>query len=350
MSAPQTPAQPEWLAAGGPAGDIVLSSRVRLARNLAGFPFPNKAGPEDRRQILALFEHQVTHGGLAPCLRWVDLSLTPALGRGALAERQLMSRQHAKGDSPRALAYSAPDERLSVMVLEEDHLRLQVMRRGLALAEARAQVNEADDRIEAVLDYAFHPRFGYLTACPTNVGTGIRVSVMLHLPGLKLTGEIDKVRRAAKSMNLAVRGFYGEGSEPQGDFCQLSNQTTLGRSEEDILNDFEGHVLPQVIEYERLARRTLVEKRRVILEDRVFRAYSTLRSARLLKTEEALELLSLTRLGVLTGLLSCVELSTVQQLVLLVQPAHLQQALGIELDQSARRIERATLVRRTLGA
>ncbi|MBL8745678.1 MAG: protein arginine kinase [Phycisphaerae bacterium] len=339
----------EWLRPDSPEGDVVLSSRIRLARNFAGFPFVGRAKREDRRQILQIARRDIMQGGLAAEVMWVDLNEVSPLERSVLVERHLISKQHAKGDEPRAVAISTPDERLSIMVNEEDHLRIQVIRGGLDLSGAFKQIDEIDDKIEAMSDYAFSTRFGYLTACPTNVGTGIRVSVMLHLPGLKLSGELEKVKRAASGMSLAVRGFYGEGSEAVGDFFQLSNQTTLGKSERDLLIEFEQQIVPKVVEYERLARRSLVEKRRVILEDRVQRALGTLRHARLLKSEEALEMLSFLRLGITLGIVEGVELSTVNNLILLTQPAHLQRLAKHDMEQSERRIERATVVRKYLG-
>lgn len=340
----------EWLRGEGRDVDVVMSSRVRLARNFAGFPFMSKARRDDRRQILSIAEHDIMKGGFARQMMWVDLCEVSALERGVLVERHLISKQHAKGDEPRAVAVSSPDERLAIMVNEEDHLRLQAIRSGLGLSEAFEQLDQIDDKIESQTDYAYHPRFGYLTACPTNVGTGIRVSVMVHLPGLKLTGELEKVRRAAKAMNLAVRGFYGEGSDAAGDFFQISNQTTLGKTERDILVEFEHNIIPKVIEYERMARRSMLEKRRPVLEDRVYRSLGVLRSARMLKSEEALELLSYVRLGVVSGLVPEVTPATVNQLILFTQPAHLQRLLKQDLDQAQRRIERATYVRQMLGA
>jgi len=339
----------EWLA-DGPEHDVVLSSRVRFARNFAGFPFVSRAQRPERLQILELARERIHAAGLAQSIMWVDLAELPQLERAVLVERHLISKQHAKGEEPRAVAISNPDERLSIMINEEDHLRIQVLRSGLALTAAFNQINDADDRIESHIDYAYSPRFGYLTACPTNVGTGVRVSVMLHLPGLKLTGEIDKVRRAAKGMSLAVRGFYGEGSEAIGDFYQLSNQTTLGKTEEAILHEFEHSIVPRVVEYERLARRSLLEKRRPFFEDQVFRALGTLRHARLLKSDEATALLGLVRLGIGTGVIEGVEMRTINQLLLLSQPAHLQKVGRREFDQAARRIERARLIRSRLGA
>jgi protein arginine kinase len=355
----------------GPACDVVLSSRVRLARNFAGYKFVWRCNREDRAQIVrAAREHVLggTVGRIAsaaagvsaattasdkspqPGLMWIDLNEAPELERSVLVERHLISQQHAKGSEPRAVAISVPDERLSIMVNEEDHLRLQVIRAGLSLAEAFEQTSAVDDAIEARTDFAYSSRFGYLTACPTNVGTGIRVSVMLHLPALKLTGEIEKVKRAASAMNLAIRGFYGEGSEAFGDLFQVSNQTTLGKCEKDILAEFERDVIPKVIEYERTARRTLLEKRRLILEDQLFRAEAVLRAARLMKSDEAMQALSMIRLGVCMGLFPKVTLSAVHEMMLLTQPAHLQRVVGRALDQAERRIERARLLRERLGA
>lgn len=348
-----------WREPTGEAGDVVLSSRVRLARNLAGFNFLSSASRDDRRQILSIAHTRLSGSRIAPpaavgqasvaaSLRWVSLAQTPELDRRLLVERRLISKQHAKGDEPRAVLISEPDERLAIMVNEEDHLRIQVMRSGMDLEDAYTQIQAVDDRIEAQVEYAFCPRFGYLTACPTNVGTGIRVSAMLHLPALKHIGEIDKVRRAAKSLNLAVRGYYGEGSEAIGDIYQLSNQTTLGKTERDILTGFATDVMPKVIEYERHARRRLLENRRRVTEDRVHRALGTLGHARLLNADEAIKLLSQVRLGVALGMIAQPDMATISELMLLTQPAHLQRAIGMDLNQAQRRHARATLVRERL--
>ncbi len=334
----------------GRDGDVVLSSRVRLARNLAGFNFLARATRDERRQILTHVRDRLAADGAPVTLRWVALGDAAPLERLILVERRLISKQHARGDEPRAVLISQPDEQLSIMVNEEDHLRIQVMRPGMDLRDAFDRINDADDRVESVLEYAWCPRFGYLTACPTNVGTGARVSVMLHLPALKLINEIEKVRRAAKAMNLAVRGFYGEGTEAIGDIYQVSNQTTLGRSEEDILTAFADDIMPKVVEYERHARRRLIENRRPIVEDRVNRALGTLLHARLLNSDEAVKLLSLVRLGVTLGMVDRISLGAVDSLTLLTQPAHLQRTIGADLTQSQRRLARASLVRERLAA
>ncbi|MEQ8844048.1 MAG: protein arginine kinase [Phycisphaerales bacterium] len=348
MGGIQPGAGAEWLNGEGYCNDVVLSSRVRLARNFAGYPFVNSAASEDLTQIIRVAERHILSAQLAPQMLWVDLLDLPEVERLLLVERHLISTQHARGECPRALAVSSPDERLAIMINEEDHLRIQFIRSGLSLTDAYERINDVDDRIESHVDFAFSSRFGYLTACPTNVGTGIRVSVMVHLPALKLTGELEKVRRAAKAMNLAIRGFYGEGSEAAGDFFQISNQTTLGKTESQIVTEFERHI-PKFIEYERIARRKLTAKRSVMLEDKVFRAYGTLRHARLLRSEEALELLSYVRLGISMELIDDIDAETVNRLVLLTQPAHLQKVMREELTQARRRVERASLVRRHLN-
>jgi protein arginine kinase len=337
----------EWLSGAGPEADVVISTRVRLARNFAGHLFVASTTREQKVQIIET-ARACLGPAVDPSLRWLDLNALTPLDRLLLVERHLISAQHAKGNDPRGLALTVPDERLAVMVNEEDHLRMQVIRSGLAATQAYQQIERVDDAIERLVDYAYHPRFGYLTACPTNCGTGIRVSVMLHLPALRHTGEIEKVKRAAAAMSLAVRGYYGEGSQAVGDFFQISNQTTLGKSEVELLHDFEGTIIPRVVEYERAARRELYERRTAFFEDLVHRSYGVLRHARMLKAEEAMELLSSLRLGLVSGLLGRLDLAVVNQLVLLSQPAHLQLHAGRELDQAARRIERATMVRHIL--
>lgn len=351
---------PEWLKGEGEAADVVLSSRVRLARNLAGVVFVPKSTKRDRQRSLEMCRDRILTCGIADRVAWEDLHEAPSLKRALLVERHLISKQLSRGkqgpmglaDDPRGVAYSLPDERLAIMVNEEDHLRIQGIRSGLAMQAAWREVDAADDRIEAGLDYAFSPRFGYLTACPTNVGTGVRMSAMLHLPALRLTGDIEKVKRAANDMNLAVRGFYGEGSEAVGDLYQISNQTTFGKTEASILQGLEAEILPRVIEYERMARRELLAKRRVPLEDQTWRAWGTLTNARLLTTEEAMQNLSMVRLGVLAGVLpsrdQAADLRTINLLWLLVQPAHLQRVAGREMDQEQRRVARASLLRQRL--
>ena len=339
----------EWLRGAGPMHDVVISSRIRLARNIAGMPFLNRCGDDVRREIEQRLREQTLQAGIAPEMLYVDVAAASELDRLLLVERHLMSRQHAEGKHPRGLAISG-DETVAVMINEEDHLRVQVIRSGLQLEEAYEDIDRIDDLIEQRVDYAFHERYGYLTACPTNVGTGLRVSVMLHLPALKMTGEIEKAFRAGRDMHLAIRGLYGEGTEAQGDFFQISNQTTLGRVERQIVQEFATQMVPQFIDYERRAREGLMRRRPLAVDDKVYRALSLLRAARLLSSEETMYLLSLVRLGINLGRITDVDIKTVNELFVMTQPAHLQRVLNRTMEGEQRGAARAELVRRRLGA
>lgn len=338
----------EWLRGTGPQGEIVISSRVRLARNLAGFPFVSKANDPEKSEILERCRAEIMGGGLGDSVLWVDLTDCTKLDSQLLVERHLISRNHANADSPRAVAVDS-DETFAVMINEEDHMRIQVMRSGMQLKECWQQIDQIDDRLEEKIDYAYSRKFGYLTACPTNVGTGIRVSVMLHLPALRLTGEIEKVRRAAKSMHLAVRGMFGEGSDAHGDLFQISNQTTLGRSEQEILAEFEHTVVPQIIAYEQQARQALRTQRPALLEDKVWRAWALLTHARVIDTDEVLQLLSHLRLGINVGIIDKIDIRAMNELFILTQPAHLQKLTGSKMDVPTRREARASLIRQRLA-
>jgi protein arginine kinase len=338
----------EWLRGSGPMSEIVISSRIRLARNVAGYPFLSKCSRAQRTAIENRARETILGAQIAPQTLYVDLDAAPDVDRQLLVERHLISKPHAAAEGARGVAVGE-NETISIMVNEEDHLRVQVLRSGLQLEEAWEQINGIDDKLESKLDFSFHPRFGYLTACPTNVGTGIRVSVMLHLPALKLTGEIEKVFRAAKDMRLAVRGLYGEGTEATGDFYQISNQTTLGKTEDEIISDFKHLVIPKIIDYEHHARRTLVNDRTVALDDKVCRALGILRTARLMASEETLFLLSHLRMGINLGRIKDIDLRTINELFLLTQPAHLQKLQGRKLEGDVRRAARADYIRSRLN-
>ncbi|HLL87848.1 MAG TPA: protein arginine kinase [Tepidisphaeraceae bacterium] len=338
----------EWLRGNGPMSEIVISSRIRLARNVSGYPFLSKCTRTQRQGLENRVRETILAAQISPQTLYVDLEQAPQIDRDLLVERHLISKPHASAEGARGVAV-AENESISIMVNEEDHLRIQVLRSGLQLEEAWEQITKIDDGLEKKLDFGFHPRFGYLTACPTNVGTGIRVSVMLHLPALKLTGEIEKVFRAAKDMRLAVRGLYGEGTEATGDFYQISNQTTLGKAEDEIISDFKHLVIPKIIDYEHHARRALLNDKTVALDDKVFRALGILRSARLMASEETLFLLSHLRMGVNLGRVKDVDVKTLNELFLLTQPAHLQKLQGRKLEGDVRRAARADFIRSRLG-
>lgn len=337
----------EWLRGSGPESDIVISSRVRLARNLAEFPFISRATPADRVQIEGALRDAVLQLESPASLEYVNVNDLRGLDRQFLVERQLISREHAESEGARGVAIDE-NEQVSLMVNEEDHLRIQVMHSGLSLHEAWRQIDQLDTDLGAQVTFAFHSRMGFLTACPTNVGTGVRVSVMLHLPALVITRQIDKVFRSLQKLGLAVRGLYGEGSQAMGDFYQISNQITLGRSELDLVNQV-SDIVPRLIEYERKAREFLVKESRETLHDRVSRAYGILRNAQTISSEETMHLLSSVRMGVNLGLVHDVDIPTLNDLFIHTQPAHLQKLRGAELDSADRNIERARYLRSHLN-
>jgi protein arginine kinase len=336
----------EWLRGTGPESDIVISSRIRLARNIAAFPFTNRANAYQKAEIEALLKDRVARLELDPRLEYINVPNLSPLDRQFLVERQLISRELAAAEGPRGVAL-APRETVSLMINEEDHLRMQVMRSGFALDEAWQDMDRVDDLVEARLSYAFSEEFGYLTACPTNVGSGLRASVMLHLPALVWSKQIEKVFRALQKINLAVRGLYGEGSRASGDFYQISNQVTLGKAETQILSEIR-EVIPQIITYERQARNAMLKESRQAIQDRISRAYGTLCSATMMTSEETMDLLSSVRLGVNMGLLDDVRIGTVNELFIHTQPAHLQKLMGALLDGEERNAARARYLRTRL--
>lgn len=342
----------EWLKGTGPESDIVISSRIRLARNLADFPFISRTTLADRVEIEKTlhtrFDSLTEAGKIPGDTLYIDVGGIEEVDRQFLVERQLISREHAEGSGARAAVVDHA-ESFSVMINEEDHLRFQVMKSGLDLQSAWKQIDELDDLIEEQITYAFSDKLGFLTACPTNVGTGLRVSVMLHLPALVITRQIEKVFKSLQKINLAVRGLYGEGSQAMGDFYQISNQITLGMTEEELAKKV-SDVVPVLIDYERQAREFLVRESHETLHDRVSRAYGILRTAQTITSEETMHLLSSVRMGINLGLIGELEIPEINKLFIHTQPAHLQKLSGIELDKSDRNIERATYLRRHLNA
>jgi len=338
----------EWLRGAGPMHDVVISSRIRLARNIIGMPFLSKCTDQQKHELERRIREKIFSLPLNSELFYVDLKAAGETDRQLLVERHLISRQHAGAAHARGVAVNK-QETLAIMVNEEDHLRIQVFRSGLQMQDLFEQINQVDDALEESLGFAFHNRYGYLTACPTNVGTALRISVMLHLPALKMTGEIDKVFRAARDMHLAVRGLYGEGTEAGGDFFQFSNQTTLGKSEHQILREFLDEAVPQFLDYERRARQGLLKNRPIELDDKIFRAVAILKSARTISSEETIYLLSLLRLGIHLGRTEGISTETINELFLLTQPAHLQRILQREMDPAQRGQARANYIRNRLA-
>ena len=337
----------EWLRGTGPEADIVISSRIRLARNLAELPFISRATPADRVQIERLLRESILAANASSDLLYVAVDELEGVDRQFLVERHLISREHAEGQGRRAVAIDKA-EKFSLMINEEDHLRIQALQSGFDVQGVWNQINAIDDLIEQKVTYAFHDRLGYLTACPTNVGTGMRVSVMLHLPALVITRQIEKVFRSLQKISLAVRGLYGEGSQAMGDFYQISNQITLGRSEEDLVQQVTD-IVPVIIDYERQARQFLIKESHENLHDRVSRAYGILRTAQTISSEETMHLLSSVRMGVNLGLIPELRIADINELFIHTQPAHLQKLTGGELGSADRNIERARYLRQYLN-
>jgi len=336
-----------WLAASGPESDVVVSTRIRLARNVVGYPFMSQASEEIRRSLVEAIGRAIPATPQTSDFLFIDVGELDALDAQLLVERQLISRELSVSEGPRGV-FIGRDEQISIMVNEEDHVRMQILNSGLALQESWETINSLDDALEEQISFAFDDSLGYLTACPTNVGTGIRVSVMLHLPALRITREIQKVHQAAQKINLAVRGLYGEGSQAMGDFYQISNQVTLGCSEEELLDNL-ADVLPNILSWERRVRDLLCRDNKSQLEDQISRAMGILTSARSISSEETMHLLSSVRLGVNLGLVSTVDIAKVNELFIHTQPSHLQKISGGPLKTTERNEARARHLRDNLS-
>jgi protein arginine kinase len=338
----------DWLKGEGPHHDIVVSSRVRLARNLAGAPFPGWAKKAERAAVLDRIRPKVEAlPEMADAYSLACQDLT-ALEKQVLVERHLISREHAAKGVGSAVVMNRRQS-LSIMINEEDHLRMQAIRSGLQLKAAFRAVNKVDTELEGALDFAFDPELGYLTACPSNVGTGMRVSAMLHVPSLVLSEQINQVIQAVNKIGLAVRGLYGEGTEALGNLFQISNQTTLGEAEEEIVDRLQKVIL-QVIEHEQNARQTLLQKRSNTLLDHVGRSYGILKHAHSMHSKEALNLLSLAKLGCDLGFYPEAQRHAVDELFMETQPAHLQKGSQQKLAAEERDALRATIIRQKLAA
>lgn len=337
----------EWISGRGALSDVVLSTRVRLARNRGDLPFPMKASDEQKREVLEDFRGLALHiPDLDPHL-FLVVDEMDAIDREFMFERHLVSRDLIQPGSGKA-ALVTLNERVSIMINEEDHFRLQVLLPGFELKSAWQHMNRLDEGVGHRMRYAFSPRLGFLTACPTNVGTGLRASVMLHLPALVLAKQISQVLQATLKLGLTFRGLYGEGSDVIGHIFQVSNQITLGFQEEDIVDNLE-KVISQIIDHERNARKYLLKNELGKIEDMVWRAFGLLSFGRNFESKEALELLSMLRMGVNLGLIDAVPLSAVNELLVLIQPAHLQLLAGGPLAEKSRDEFRAQVIRERLA-
>ncbi len=327
-----------WLLESGPESDTVVSCRVRLARNVEGYPFVVRLEPDGAQELCTRLRGLLEESDIDGEPVWVGMEEASPVLRLLLRERHLVSRDLAPTDPRlssrpgRAVAFSTT-ESVSVMINEEDHLRLQSLSSGLSLRSAWERLQRVDQAIEEVVPFAHSPELGYLTGCPTNVGTGLRASVMLHLPALGLVRkELEKVFTAAQRTGLAVRGMYGEGSRAAGDFYQISNQVTLGRTESELIGDLE-NLVPSIVTFERRVRAVLYEEQGSALEDRVNRSFGMLRTARSLPTEVALMHLSNVRLGACLGILSGVRPNDLNQVAVQIQKAHVHTLAGGEVSE-----------------
>ncbi len=337
----------EWLKGTGPNAEIILSTRIRLARNIEKKPFSNWATKAQAAEIfeeaiLGLNDVKTLKTGMALALKDV-----PSVDRQFLVERHLMSKEQASRPENKGLALSK-DEVCSVMVNEEDHLRAQILGSGFNLRKCWEMADKLDDQISEKITYAFSLELGYLTACPTNTGTAMRASVMAHLPALVMTKRIGKLLEAITKFGLTTRGLYGEGTEASGNIFQVSNSVTLGQSEDDTVEYLERFV-KQLIGHEENARRTLLTQQRAELEDRVWRAYGVLRAAHIITSNETIDLLSTVRLGVDLGIIKEIDRRAVNELFIATQPAHLQKMEGKELTPPERDVKRAAIIRTRLG-
>ena len=331
-----------------PFGDVVLSSRARLARNLEGFPFVNRSTDSDCNEVASLVRRICDDDQSSASLEWVNMDDLDSITNELFVERHLTSSHLAHADHPRAIAIG-PELARSVMVNEEDHIRIQSLKPGLQIKDVLQDVLDLDICIERVVAYAFDKQLGYLTACPSNVGTGARFSVMLHLPGLRIIKDLQRVRHACEGMSIAIRGFRGEGSDVVADLYQVSNQVTLGYTEEQLSKILAEEFLPPVIEWERKARMTIVETKSSFLDDQTYRSLGLLQNARLLNLEEAMQCLGNIRLGICLDRVENIEINTINQLLIEIHPAHLRWKYGKDIDDTALPEYRSKLIREKLS-
>ncbi len=330
--------------------EIAISSRVRLARNIDCIPFPTRMEPGQGEAIIDRVWDSISQGSeaLSENLVLMKIGKLDPIDRQILVEKHLISPELGESKRESAVILSR-DEKISIMVNEEDHLRIQCIFPGMMLDEAWKLCNRLDLLLEEKIDFAFDKNLGYLTCCPTNVGTGIRASVMLHLPALGMTGYIKGILEACGKIGIAVRGIYGENSEASGNMFQISNQVTLGQTEEEIVANVM-NVAAQIIEQEKVLRGELYDQNPYRFEDRLYRSLGLLSHARIMTAEESQKLLSDVRLGVDMGIIGGINIEILNEIMLVTQPAYIQRLAGRTLSPDERDIRRAELIRSSLGA
>lgn len=333
----------EWLKGAGPNSDVVISSRIRLARNLEKVAFPHWANKKQSQQTQEQIKEAISKVDYLKKTTVFALADLDNIDKQFLIERHLMSYEHGQKSDNKAVIIDE-EEIVSIMLNEEDHIRMQVMQSGLNLFQAWNIIGRIDDCLAENLPFAFLKDLGYLTACPTNTGTGMRGSVMLHLPALVMTRQINRVLAAIAKLSFTTRGLYGEGTQASGNFFQISNQVSLGHSEEEILESLNG-LIRQIIEQEKQTRDATFSKNKAMLEDRISRSFALLKGAHIISSQETIELLSMVRLGCDLGIIENVDRSTINELFIIIQPAHLQKIENKRLSSQERDAKRAQIIR-----
>lgn len=330
-----------WYLQRGKDSDIVMSSRVRLARNLEDYPFPTKFSKEQANKVLEKLKDITPSIGYG--LKFINLNDIDDINRLSLVEKHVISPELAVNKNKIGAILINDEENICMMINEEDHIRLQIFSSGLDLENLKNLIIEIDEKLDCMLNYGVHEKYGYLTACPTNVGTAMRASVMVHLPALTMTGNINKILNIVNGFGMNIRGIYGEGTQSQGDIYQISNNQTLGLTENDIIRNL-NTITEKVIQQERMARKYLA-KNSIDLEDKVYRAYGTLAYATKLSSDECKKLLSYVKLGTDLGIIKELNDSKVAKLYLYNGPANLQKYVGKTLEGYERDIKRPEVIK-----
>lgn len=342
-------AKSKWMEGTGPDNDVVVSSRIRLARNIDSIPFPHFMEANDAGKVVEAVKAAVNKNNVSKELgksKFVNLAEIDKIDRQILVEKHLVSPQHVDHPENRAVVVNE-NESVSIMINEEDHLRIQCLLPGLQLEDAWIRAEKIDDLLEETLNYSYSEKLGYLTSCPTNVGTGLRASVMLHLPFLVMAKQINQIVNIISQLGLAVRGYYGEGTEAYGNLFQVSNQVTLGQTEEEIVKNLLS-VTKQVVAQEKATRDAIFSEKRHLIEDRIFRAIGTMRFARVISSQEALNNISDMRLGLELGILADLNFEMINELIVLTRPAFMIKKAGRSLNARERDIMRAEIIREKL--
>lgn len=337
-----------WYRATGPYNDVVVSSRVRIARNIKNIPFPSVMNNERSLEVIEKVRSTVESNSLKQYgFKFININQLNEIDKYYLLEKHLLSTTMLEKGINRGLLVT-DDENVAIMINEEDHIRMQALYSGEQIDNCFEVITKIDNLFEDNIEYAYGDKYGYLTCCPTNVGTGLRASCMLHLPAIVATNQLNNLLSTLGKLSVAVRGIYGEGSEAKGNLFQISNQITLGTSEPETITNIKG-IVGQIIEQERELRHKLVDLNRIKIEDQFYRSLGILKNARLISTDEAVRLLSDLRLGVSCGIIKNIPVNIVDELVIITQPANILKQYGINISEEERDIKRAELIRRKVG-